>query len=168
MGFWPQVMLLGSYFAISRLFQNRSKLFAAGAACLVLGVSFVVFLLGILNRYGINPLGMVSAGPGFISTIGNINWYCGYWSVIFPLGAGWFLFLEQAKDESTKKYLMKKSLLLLYTAVGFTAGVTQGSDSCLLVLAALVVLTGSLSMKSIEKLKRFVDCLLYTSPSPRD
>ncbi|MBO5166562.1 MAG: O-antigen ligase family protein [Lachnospiraceae bacterium] len=159
MGFWPQAMLLGSYFATSRLFQNRSKMFAAGAACLLLGVSFIVFVLGILNRYGINPLGMDYAGPGFISTIGNINWYCGYWSVTFPLGAGWFLFLEQKTDENTKKYLMKKSLLLLYTAVGFAAGITQGSDSCLLVLAALILLGGSLAVKSAEKLKQFLEML---------
>ncbi|MBQ9134599.1 MAG: O-antigen ligase family protein [Lachnospiraceae bacterium] len=159
MGFWPQAMLLGSYFAVSRLFQNRSKVFMSGAACLLLGVSCIVFVLGILNRYGINPLGMDYAGPGFISTIGNINWYCGYWSVTFPLGAGWFLFLEQKTDESTKKCMLKKSLLLLYTAVGFTAGVTQGSDSCLLVLAALVLLGGSFAVKSAEKLKRFLEML---------
>ena len=160
MGFWPQIMLWGSYFAISRLWgiKSRTKVRAAGAVIL-LGVSFVVFLLGLLNRYGINPLGMEDAGPGFISTIGNINWYCGYWSVLFPLGAGWFLFLEQKEGESTKQYLVKKSMLLLYAAAGYAAGITQGSDSCILVLAALILLAGSHAVNHTERIKRFLEML---------
>lgn len=159
MGFWPQLLLLGSYFAVSRLFCRNSRHFVAGVLCLMLGVSFGVFLLGILNRYGINPLGMEDAGPGFISTIGNINWFCGYWSVLFPIGVGLFLFFSQKEGESDRKYVIKKCLLLLYAATGYIAGVTQGSDSCLLVLAALFVFAGSLSVKSVDRMKRFLEML---------
>ncbi len=158
MGFKPQMLLIGSYFAISRLLvPKKERVLSVALGCL-LGTAFVVFLLGLLNRYGINPLGMDTAGPGFISTIGNINWYCGYWSVLFPLGAGVFLFLE--KGENRAAYILKKGFLLLYTAIGFATGVTQGSDSCLLVFAGLFFLAGSLCVKQRERIKRFLEMLL--------
>ena len=158
MGFKPQMLLIGSYFAISRLpAYKKDRAIQVATGCL-LGTAFVVFVLGLCNRYGINPLGMESAGPGFISTIGNINWYCGYWSVLFPLGAVLFLFLEEGGNR--KAYIGKKGFLTLYTAVGFATGITQGSDSCLLVFAALFLLGGSLCIKHEERLMRFWEILL--------
>lgn len=158
MGFKPQMLLIGSYFAISRLFVSKKDRGVQVAIGCLLGTAFVVFALGLFNRYGVNPLGMEDVGPGFISTIGNINWYCGYWSVLFPLGAGLLLFLEEG--ESRKAYILKKGFLVLYTALGFATGVTQGSDSCLLVLIALFILGGSLCVKDEERLKRFLEMLL--------
>lgn len=158
MGFKPQMLLIGSYFAISRLLASpKDRMVKVAMGCL-LGTAFVVFALGLFNRYGVNPLGMEDVGPGFISTIGNINWYCGYWSVLFPLGAGLLLFLEEG--ESRKAYILKKGFLVLYTAVGFATGVTQGSDSCLLVFIALLILGGSLCVKDGERLKRFLEMFL--------
>ena len=38
--------------------------------------------MAVVNRYEIRPLDMEYANYFFISTIGNIDWFCGYWSVI--------------------------------------------------------------------------------------
>lgn len=66
MGFFPQLLFLLSYFAISRFTKKKERVWGLTA---MLGVSLVVFLLGVLNRYEVNPLHMTSSGPGFISTM---------------------------------------------------------------------------------------------------
>ena len=82
MGFWPQILFLFFFLLLKRTLTTGMAKAGIG---MMLSASTVVFLLGLLNRYGVNPLHMESSGPGFISTIGNINWYCGYWSVLFPV-----------------------------------------------------------------------------------
>ena len=141
MGLIPQLVFVGSYFAISRLLP---AVVCRLTLIVMLGTAFVVFLLGLLNRFGWNPLGMESNGYLYISTIGNINWYCGYWSVLFPLGAGVFLFYQKVAEESRENYVLKKCLLGIFTVVGIATGVTQGSDSGVVSLLALGMLVGFL------------------------
>lgn len=156
MGFVPQLVFLGSYFAVSRLLPSKSGKIIAGA---LLAVSFVVFLLGLLNRYGVNPLGMVSSGPSFISTIGNINWYCGYWAVLFPIGATLFVAYRKAPGESDKVFGWKRAGLGLFTAVGFATGITQGSESGMAALAVMLLFMGCLAGREKELTKHFVEML---------
>lgn len=82
MGFCTQMMFVCSYFLIAKVWKPRKLLFH-----MMLPVSAVVFALGYLNRFGIYPAGTGGAGPAFISTIGNINWYCGYATTVFFGGA---------------------------------------------------------------------------------
>ena len=53
----------------------------------------LVSIWGILNRYKIAPINMNNSyGEGaFIASLGNINWFCGYTSVIVPLGWGLYM-----------------------------------------------------------------------------
>lgn len=157
MGFFPQIVMAGSYFAITRLLP---EVWAKWAAAFMLLSSFGVFLLGVLNRYGVNPLGMASAGPSFISTIGNINWYCGYWTVLFPLGAGMFLLYGEEAGKDKKSLRLQRAALGVFTAVGFAAGITQGSDSGMLALAATLLLLGWLAGSSRERMAKFFEMLL--------
>lgn len=157
MGFMPQLLLISSYFAISKLLTKDLAKWLAGA---MLAASFVVFLLGLLNRYQINPLGMITSGPSFVSTIGNINWYCGYWSVLFPVGAGLFLFYEKQTQQSDKAFRIKRIMLALFISVGFATGLTQGSQSGILALAALLLLLGCLAIGDRRLGKRYLEMLL--------
>lgn len=157
MGFFPQIVMAGSYFAITRLLP---EIWAKWTAAFMLLSSFGVFLLGVLNRYGVNPLGMASAGPSFISTIGNINWYCGYWTVLFPLGAGMFLLYSEEAGKDKKSLRLQRAALGVFTAVGFAAGITQGSDSGMLALAATLLLLGWLAGSSRERMAKFFEMLL--------
>ena len=76
-GFVPHFMVVVSYFLFSRFFVGERYFFD-----IVRKVMYVLFLLAVLNRYEIRPLDMEYANYFFISTIGNINWFCGYWSII--------------------------------------------------------------------------------------
>ena len=111
---------------------------------------------------------MESSGPGFISTIGNINWYCGYWSVLFPVCCGIFLFREKVLPGSRSAQQAPVSVLYrvlpvlsgIAVVIGFATGVSQGSDSGLLVLAAMTLILGCFAGKEKEGLRHFIELLL--------
>ena len=171
MGFWPQILFLFFFLLLKRTLTTG---LAKAGIGMMLSASTVVFLLGLLNRYGVNPLHMESSGPGFISTIGNINWYCGYWSVLFPVCCGIFLFREKvlpgsrsahtgALQQRTPASVLYDFLLVfsgIAVVIGFATGVSQGSDSGLLVLAAITLILGCFAGKEKEDLRHFIELLL--------
>lgn len=73
MGMWTQLGAVIVYFMISRMWQWKSWIPA-----MVLPVSAVVFSLGYVNKFCLFPIDPQFVNTSFISTIGNINWYCGY------------------------------------------------------------------------------------------
>lgn len=146
MGMFPQLALVAVYFLLSR-FQLREK----WMFWLCLPVSAVTFVLGYLNRFDIWPLSMPNSGrPLYISTIGNINWYCGYITAVFFLGVG-LLWL----DKGTKQ--LYTVLLSIYVFTGFAALLTNGSDSGLFALAVVLFVLFILSVRDedILKIRRF-------------
>lgn len=171
MGFWPQILFLFFFLLLERTFTTGMAKAGIG---MMLSTSTVVFLLGLLNRYGVNPLHMESSGPGFISTIGNINWYCGYWSVLFPVCCVIFLFREKvlpgSRSAHTGALQQRTPASVLYdflpvfsgiaVVIGFATGVSQGSDSGLLVLAAITLILGCFAGKEKEGLRHFIELLL--------
>ncbi len=124
MGFYTQMILVCSYFFISKLWTPRKMYFY-----LILGVSSVVFALGYLNRFSVYPIEMALSSPSYISTIGNINWYCGYVTAVFFAGAAYFW-------QGGGNKWWKKILLMGYIFLGFSTLVTQGSASGIAALGA--------------------------------
>lgn len=141
MGLIPQLTLVALYFLVSRFqFQRAAK----WLLILSLPVSAAVFLLGYLNRFDIWPISMENAGlPGFISTIGNINWYCGYAVAIGFVGVG-LLWLDQGHR---KQYTI---LLGIHVLLFFSTLITQGSDSGIFALALVFLALFLLSIKDGE------------------
>lgn len=143
MGLMPQTILLGIYFTVSRFWKPRKWLF-----CLSLPVSGAVFLMGCLNRFGIYAFGLESAGESYISTIGNLNWYCGY--AVSVMFAGTIL---PWLGEGIK--LWQKTLLMIYTAIGYLSLILQGSDSGLAALAAVMLVMFCMSAKDSGRMLVF-------------
>ena len=127
MGFCPQMALVLTYFLVSKFWNPRRWMMY-----MTLVSSGLVFLLGYLNRMHVDPLKMGVENAGFISTIGNINWYCGYLVSVFFTGVA---FLWQGKGIKW----WKQALLMLYVLVGFGSLLTQGSDSGLVALGAVML-----------------------------
>lgn len=123
MGFVTQMLLVLIYFMMSRFFSYEKT-----GIYLLLIASSIVFLLGICNRFGFYPIPMEGQNAGFLSTLGNINWYCGYFAVVFPLGFALFLCTRDRR---------RSFLYGSYLLIGFATGMTQGSDSGFLVLFGL-------------------------------
>ena len=153
MGLFSQLMFLVIYFLVSRFTENIKAWYQ-----LLLAVSFVVFLHGILNCFSVYPVRMEGSIPGFISTLGNINWFCSYWMVVFPIG----LVLYWIGEEEA---VWKKAALIVYVITGFATGVVQGSSSAFLALGAMFLTLLLLSFESSGKLLRWIELGIYFSVS---
>ena len=143
MGLCPHLFLIFGYFFISKFWKPRKWILGLG-----LCASFAVFVLGCLNRFGVDPLNMDIGVTGFISTIGNINWYCGYLVSVFFAGAA---LLWQQDSRSPWKTL----LLSLYVLTGFAALISQGSDSGILAFGAVALVLFLLSVSDSRRMKMF-------------
>ena len=156
MGLIPQLTLVAIYFLVSR-FQFRT--FAKWLFGLSFPVSAAVFVLGYLNRFNIWPIPMASSGlPAFISTIGNINWYCGYAVTIGFVGVGLLWLGETDKtDKNAKSEKNERKcttiLLSVYVFLFFATLITQGSDSGLFALAIVFLALFYCSVKDREDLR---------------
>lgn len=143
LGFLPQIMMVGAYFFTAKLWRPRRIFFG-----LLFSASAAVFLLGYLNRFGFYPIAMTTQSPDyFISTIGHINWYCGYAVTVLFAGvaAVW-----QGRGKSWQRVL-----LYGYVLLGFCTLVTQGSSSGIVALGAMILVLFVLSAGSGEKMCGF-------------
>ena len=143
MGMWTQLGAVIVYFMISRMWQWKSWIPA-----LVLPVSAVVFSLGYVNKFGLLPVDPEYVNPSFISTIGNINWYCGY--LVTVLFGGVYL-LWRMEPEMTRK----KLLLMVYVTIGFASLATQGSSSGMVTFAVIMFVLFGMSVKDSGRMEVF-------------
>lgn len=93
MGALSQLMFVGIYFFVSRCYDGRGYPLALGTAAF-----FLAAVLGLLHRLGLDPLGLMrdfNTGDWtyshMLSTLGNINWFCGYCSVAAAFPVAGFL-----------------------------------------------------------------------------
>ena len=142
MGMWTQLGAVIVYFMISRMWQWKSWIPA-----LILPVSAVVFSLGYVNKFGLLPVDPEYVTPSFISTIGNINWYCGYLVTILFGG----VYLLWRMEEMT----WKKLLLMAYVTIGFASLATQGSSSGIVTFAVVMFVLFGMSVRDSGRMEVF-------------
>lgn len=148
MGVMSQIIFVMVYFCFSRYFC-----YSLGLVFLWLAAASGVFMLGICNSYSLYPIVMEGQTEGFISTLGNINWFCGYWSVTAPMGI--LLYWCGGKRRI-------RLAAGIYSMVAMLAGLVQGSSSAYLVFMALFVLLFFLSLQSNERWYRFLElCMMF-------
>lgn len=152
MGLISQLTFVAFYFFTSRFCID-------GKALLVVlyGVSAIVFLLGVLNRFLIDPLGIYEGISdfytlSFLSTLGQPTWYSSFMSTVLPMG---LYFYWDAK----KTYL--KRLSGVYCILGFATLVTQNSDSAYIALICMLMVLFWFSVHDIEKTIRFFMITLF-------
>lgn len=151
MGLFTQLTYVIVYFYVSRLWKPRKWMLV-----LFLPVSFGVLLLGYLDRFGIHVLEMAYRSASFISTIGNINWYCGYAVVVCFLGI--VLFWSQSPDRGWQRLL-----LALLVTLSFGTLLTQGSESGTLTLVVLMSVLFCLSVRDGKRMQSFWQVMLLFS-----
>ncbi|MDE7403557.1 MAG: O-antigen ligase family protein, partial [Lachnospiraceae bacterium] len=131
--------LCGLYLFVSRFWGGEKIVWYVALA-----VSGIVFLLGILDRFSIYLLPIEIRDSAFISTLGNINWFCGYLSVLAPIGICRFLFQER-----------KKVLHGVYAVTAFMAGFCQGGSSVFLFFGALFFILLWVAVKKKEWIRDY-------------
>ncbi len=146
MGLVTLLTLCGLYFLVSRWWDGSKVVWYTAIM-----VSGIVFMFGILDRFSIYLIPLEVRQPSFISTLGNINWFCGYLSVLAPVGICRFLFYKK----NWEKWIYGG-----YTVIAFMAGFCQGSSSIFLFWGALFYL---LLWIAIKKRAWFGDYFLLLS-----
>ena len=148
MGAVTQMIFVLLYFCFSRYFHCDLRwmgIWILAAA--------VVFLLGICNRYSVYPIAMEGQTDTFISTLGNINWFCGYWSVTAPIGIVWYWYSDSVRV---------RFIAGIYSVTAMLSGVTQGSNSAYLVFGAVFLALFILSLGDGRKMYRFLElCMMF-------
>ncbi len=131
MGAVSQLLFVGIYFFVSRQYDGGAYPFYLGE-----GAFALVTLLGLLHRLGIDPL-RLHAGYNsgdweyshMISTLGNINWLCGFYSVALAFSMAHYLWEERRAAKCLLCAVNVSAFLLLFI---------QGSYSGLLLPAVCV------------------------------
>lgn len=148
MGLVSQLIFVFIYFMFSRYFEWKNIMLYV-----MLISSGLVFLLGILNRYSVYPIYIETKAPDFISTLGNINWFCGYWAVLAPVGIAFYWISRKG---------LQRAAAGVCVVICFISGITQGSRSVYLALAAVFVLLFCISFQENRKMYRFLEiCGLF-------
>ena len=140
---WTQLGAVIVYFMISRMWQWKSWI-----TVLVLSVSAVVFSLGYVNKFCLFPIDPQFVNTSFISTIGNINWYCGY--LVTILFGGVYLLWRMEE-----KMTWKKLLLMAYVTIGFASLATQGSSSGIVTFAVVMFVLFGMSVRDSGRMEVF-------------
>lgn len=146
MGLLSQLFFLALYWLLSRYFSGgRWILYLHFLA------SGLVFLLGILHRFEIDPLQMypglnLTQKQQFLSTLGQATWYSSYVCTVFALGVFVFYLSKNWKQ---------KLAAGVYAVLAFGTLVTQNSDSAFMAVLGIFLLLGWVSFGTIEKLWNF-------------
>lgn len=152
MGLVTQLLLVWAYFLVSRWQEESFWVWMTAIAA-----SGAVFLIGVLNRFGTDILGVFQGmdywdwnRSNLLSTIGNINWYCGYLCTALPIAAFFFW---------NGRGLVRGAAGGVYV-LGITSLVTQGSDSGFAALAAVLAVLLWQSTGNRNKMYRFLQTVL--------
>lgn len=146
MGTFPLLIMSVLAIAMSYIWEEQEWMIFGGVF-----IPGVIFLLGSCNRFSYYPIPIEPHHPGFVSMLGNINWFCGYMSVIAPLGTT--LFVGKKKEEYSHKW--HKWCLMIYTVIIFCTGFCQGSESVFVWNLALFLALFCIAVKNTERLKNW-------------
>ena len=118
--------------------------------------SGAVFLLGVLHRFGLDPLDMYRGLDEswqllFLSTIGQASWYSAYVCVALAPGAA--LFFSSGRPRV-------RVAAGAYCALGFATVVTQNSDSAFAAMAALLFVLFLAACDGPDRMERFFETVL--------
>lgn len=153
MGWMSQLGFVLIYLMVSRFGRHYRVILTAFG-----GSAFMVFLIAVLHRMLIDPIGFYEGLNGsqmalFLSTMGQATWYASYLVVALPVGVAVFLFAEK---------LSWRILSGVYTTLGFASLVTQNSDSAYFALAGFMLVFFWVCVKKRETLNRFAEvCTLF-------
>lgn len=150
MGAVSQLLFVGIYFLVSREYNGNSLPVYLGETALLF-----VTLIGFWQRFGGNPLGLLTGYTTrdwtyshMLSTLGNINWLCGFYSVMLAFPMAGYLYSNKQR---------KKTLLYIVSILGLTLLCIQGSDSGPVLAIAGI---GICLLSSVNKPERFRRALL--------
>jgi O-antigen ligase len=151
MGVMTQTVFVLLYFFVSRWFLWHWSYWWFIAV-----PSAIVFLLGILHRFNVDPLGMYEGLDEnikilFLSTLGQATWYSSYLCIALPIGMACYWY---------RRGLKWSTLWGVFLVIAFASVVTQNSDSAFMALGGSFLVFFWLSFESNEYFVRFWELVI--------
>lgn len=146
MGLISQLLFVLIYFGISRYISRISQ--CIYAVCIA-GVPMA--FLTIVNRFGFYPFPINGKHPLYVSTIGNINWFCGFFIMITAMELVLFFYSKSRKE----KCLFGCALFLSLLAM-----ICQGSMSGYVALLILLLLLLKPALKNRQCFLTYLEIYL--------
>lgn len=154
MGFLVQALLLFFAFLFSfPVSDDGEHARKFGTYRLYTGAGITIFL-GIANRFRFYPFSYMGIDYTYLSTLGNIDWFCGYLSVVVPILMG-DLYLARLDRQSGRKIYVKELLLVM----SFLILILSGTESCYLILGVCFVSLAIVSVQNQAGLPAFLEQL---------
>lgn len=154
MGFLVQALLLFFAFLFSfPVSDDGEHARKFGTYRLYTGAGITIFL-GIANRFRFYPFSYMGIDYTYLSTLGNIDWFCGYLSVVVPILMG-DLYLARLDRQSGRKIYVKELLLVM----SFLILILSGTESCYLILGGCFVSVAIVSVQNQAGLPAFLEQL---------
>ena len=151
MGLMAQISFVLLYFLVSRFCSPGAIFYVAAFA-----VSGIVFLIAVLNRFGMDPLGMYDGldmnvqAHFFVTTMGNTTWYGCMLCVMLAAGLGVFCSAEK---------LWVRILSGAFCFIGFMSAVTTDSDAIFAGIFAMFIALLYFSFSDNRRFKNFWQAL---------
>ena len=149
MGAVSQLLFVGIYFFISRSYDGSRYPLRLWSVAF-----FAVVILGLCNRFGADPIGLLAGFNSgdweyshMISTIGNINWFCGYASVAIVIPISGYLYVGKG---------WRQLVLYLVSAAGLMLLAIQGCDTGIVVAAVCLGSCVLLGLGSISIMRKTI------------
>lgn len=147
MGLEMYLLIALMYFLVSRGYRFQNS-----AVLLLLAISAVMAVIALLQFLKFDPFGLYqniasSQQSRFVSTIGNVDFFSSFVTLVLPLAACSFCFCE------------KKSSQIIYAAstlLGFLSMLVSRSLSGLAAMCVLFFFLGMFAFRSLETLSRYV------------
>lgn len=133
------------YFCI-RLF---SKVNYTMVNCLCIS-NIITSTLGILDIYNIHIIPIAERNSNFLSTLGNVDWICGYLSLAVPILLGYTIFCS--------KYRILAGLSLLVT---LTFAIVQPAESAYIAIIISLIAYSLLQLKNKKTSSIFIALCLF-------
>lgn len=114
----------------------------------ILITSFIISIITILERFGINIIPVASDDTSFVATVGNINWLTGFLAVFVPMGVG----IATTRKRFSPLFFASE----VYVIAGLMALLVQGSDSALLVIIGTYAFLWWLSLRDRDAFKSYL------------
>lgn len=146
LGLITQLFFVLIYYGISRFLPDLKHLFP-----IISVVNVPLTLLAICNRFGFYPLQIPGQHPLYVSTIGNINWYCGYLIMLVGMEMILYFLSNTALQKITYGICLFFSLLSL---------ICQGSMSGYATLVCLLLFLLRSAFNSKQNFLRYLEIFL--------
>lgn len=162
-------------YAASFLFAECGKktLFSQGfIETAIFAVPFIVIVNALCNTFSVYPVqwliqagfypeGMITDASGFVTTIGNLDWYCGYLSVFLPVAAGLFAVGSQngRKGNGKQRGVLNRLREIgfgIFLFAAFMSAALQGAGSILLAMGVLCAGLFLISLSDLFLFRRFL------------